>query len=435
MAFEEPQGRPKLDRKAFHGIAGEILDYVEPHTEADPAGILATLLGGFSCMAGYYRTASASIEQSVNAWFIIMGETGKGRKGTATDLAERFLHHADVPFWEHNRTPSLSSGEGLIYAVRDGMDEDEIERRTESGALIDYGISDKRLLVTASEFAVVMSKAHGGTLGPVLRDAWDGKSLTIKTRESETATEPHITIIGHVTPEEFAARLKSHEMAGGTYNRFLPMFVHMTKELAWPDYPDDWRDQLKAFGKRLGEAVEFAKEPGEDRRVTFTPPAKKYYVETIYEEYNDTSSDSEMMKQFTTRRLPYVIRIAAIYALMNGRLKVSKGDLEAAKAVVDYAIESARYVSKEFNTAATPGPRALKLSDDRKTLLEVLTSAGPEGVSRTEIIKILGFRRSSAEITAMLNDVGADIIKVKVPGSTKPRQMAVLVKEEGEQSQ
>lgn len=426
MAFVEPEGRPQLGRKARHGILGEILAYVEPHTEADPAGILATLLGGFSSMAGYYREAVGPINQQINAWFILMGETGKGRKGTATSIGEIILHNAEPAFFENNMTTSLSSGEGLIFAVRDGMDEEEIERRLESGTLIDYGKSDKRLLVIASEFAVVMSKGHGGILGPVLRDAWDGKSLTIKTKDSETATDPHITIIGHVTPEEFAARLKSHEMAGGTYNRFLPVFVHMTKELAWPDYPSDYKDKLKEFGKRLGESIEAAREGGEDRSVTFMPAAKKMYIEEIYPEYNDTSGDSEMMKQFTTRRLPYLIRVASIYALINGRLKVSKADLEAAKAVVDYSIDSARYVSKEFGTAGRPGQKAIKLSDDRQTLRDLLVNAYPEGISRTDIIKSLGFRRTAAEITAMLSDLQADIYKQKVEGSAKPRVMARL---------
>ena len=64
----------------------------------------------------------------------------------------------------------LSTGEGLIWAVRDP-----------SGP--DPGAADKRLLAVETEFASVL-KATGrymGTLSPVLRNAWDGRALQTLT--------------------------------------------------------------------------------------------------------------------------------------------------------------------------------------------------------------------------------------------------------------
>ncbi|MET8684861.1 DUF3987 domain-containing protein [Streptomyces sp. NPDC004732] len=407
MAFEEPKGRPRLGKKAYHGIAGKILKYVEPHTEADPAGVLGTLISGYSCMIGNERMVHGPIKQHINVWTILMGETGNGRKGTATDLGEEILRPASPLFWDDNTTTSLSSGEGLIYSVRDGMDEDEVAERLEANLKIDRGVWDKRLFVVSTEFATIMSKSHGGTLGPVMRDAWDGKNLNIHTKDSEVATHPHITILGHVTPNEFADRLKPSEMAGGTWNRYLPLYVHMTQELAWPEPPDDYDEQLRVFGDDIGKAIRYAREGAEP--VTFQPAAKKFYTESIYAEYNDTSGDTEVMKQFTTRRLPYLLRVAAVYALMNHRDKISKADLEAAKAVIDYAIESARYVAKEFNSGkGRDRSKTVPLSEDREMLSHALKQAGDEGLTRTHILtKVLKFRRSSAEVAGLIEAVGA----------------------------
>ena len=60
----------------------------------------------------------------------------------------------------------LSSGEGLIWAVRDPNGQDA-------------GVADRRLLVIEPEFVSVL-KAVGreiSTLSPTLRSAWDGRPL------------------------------------------------------------------------------------------------------------------------------------------------------------------------------------------------------------------------------------------------------------------
>ena len=69
----------------------------------------------------------------------------------------------------------LSSGEGLIAQVAD-PDPDE-----PGGDAI-----DKRKLVVEPEFAQVMKvlAREGNTLSPVVRDAWDGKTLQTINKNS-----------------------------------------------------------------------------------------------------------------------------------------------------------------------------------------------------------------------------------------------------------
>ncbi|MEW1546847.1 hypothetical protein [Streptomyces tsukubensis] len=411
-----PNGRPWLGREARHGIVGEILDYVGPDVEADLAGICSTILSAFSCMVGNDAVAEGPVKQPINVWHILIGETGDGRKGTAADRAMQIMRPVNPGFFKSNVTSSLSSGEGLIYSVRDGMDEDEIARREEAGQKVDHGVDDKRLLVQSSEFATIMQKTQGSTLGPVMRDAWDGKSLNIHSMDAETATDPHITIFGHVTPQEFADRQKSTEMAGGTWNRFLPIFVHRPHEIPWPEDPEDWNEAVAAFADRLRTAAHAAGTKG--LTVKFSKEAQLFYRRHIYPEYTDSSSDSEVMKQFTQRRLPHLVRVAGTYALINGRGAVSLGDIKAAKAVVDYAIASARFVLASH----TPGGEASlnkesREARDKRIMHDALQAAGAEGLRKSALQQeVLKYRRKKAEIEAFADDLGAVIIKMPSTG-------------------
>ena len=81
----------------------------------------------------------------------------------------------------------LSTGEGLINAIRDGLKED------------DKGIEDKRLLVVEGELGAALRAMQrlGNTLSMTLRTSWDGHQLAplIKT-DRTVASDPHICIVG-----------------------------------------------------------------------------------------------------------------------------------------------------------------------------------------------------------------------------------------------
>lgn len=71
----------------------------------------------------------------------------------------------------------------------------------------------------------------------------------------------HIGIIAHITPKEFRQKVSASDLAGGTYNRFLPLLVARSKFLPYgcgidPDTLDKMavslRDRLTA-GAQLGQ--------------------------------------------------------------------------------------------------------------------------------------------------------------------------------------
>jgi hypothetical protein len=108
---------------AYHGLAGEIVHAIEPHSEADPVALLVQLLVGFGNAVG--RTPYAAVEADqhhTNLFTCLVGDTAKARKGTSWGHPRKLLTEAD-PDWSERIVGGLSSGEGLIAQVADEKDE------------------------------------------------------------------------------------------------------------------------------------------------------------------------------------------------------------------------------------------------------------------------------------------------------------------------
>jgi hypothetical protein len=161
---------PTLDPAALHGLAGEVVHTIAPHTEGDPVAVLANILTMFGSAVG--RDPHCSVGASchgANEFVAHVGETARARKGAAHDEALRIMRAAD-PDWHARVMGGLSSGEGLIHAVRDptwkiGKDGEQV--------IDDPGVEDKRLLAVEPEFSGVLRVAarDGSVLSETLRRA------------------------------------------------------------------------------------------------------------------------------------------------------------------------------------------------------------------------------------------------------------------------
>ena len=189
---------PPLGAAAFHGLPGEIIRRIEPHTEADPIALLFQLVTAFGNLIGHdqYIVADGA-PHYLNLYGVLVGQSSKGRKGTSWNHIANLMERVD-PEWRQNRISNgLSSGEGFIWAVRDPIEESKPIR--EKGRctgeyetyIANHGEADRRLLVIESEFANVLKvmTREGNTLSPVIRLAWDCGDL--KTMVRKLASEGH----------------------------------------------------------------------------------------------------------------------------------------------------------------------------------------------------------------------------------------------------
>ena len=142
-----------MGEAAYHGLAGAIVRKIAPHTEADEHAVLVQLLAAVGNAAG--RTPHLRIEadrHGTNLYVALVGHTASGRKGVSRAQAFGPVAAAD-PQWSRERQAScLSSGEGVIYALRDRVS------RLKDGeqVVVDEGVRDKRLMVVEPEFASVL---------------------------------------------------------------------------------------------------------------------------------------------------------------------------------------------------------------------------------------------------------------------------------------
>lgn len=206
----EPAPWPTLDQAARYGILGEIVNLIEPQTEADPMAILLQAIVSFGATVG--RGPHVRVEGDQHhaaAYVVVVGESSKARKGTSAGRVKEIFTR--VKHWP-GTVEGLSSGEGLKFHVRDAREEEQYDKKTKRSetVLVDPGVSDKRLLVVESEFAQALRQTarSGNTLSATVRAAWDtGDLRTLTKNDPIIATGAHISIVGHITILELNAEL------------------------------------------------------------------------------------------------------------------------------------------------------------------------------------------------------------------------------------
>jgi len=368
-----------LADEAFHGLAGQVVRAIEPHSEGDPAALLLQLLVAFGNIIG--RGPHFQVEadrHAMNLFSVLVGETSKSRKGSSWGQVRKLLSKVDPDWGQICIQTGLSSGEGLIYAVRDPNDK---EGENDSGVL------DARLLVTETEFAspLRMTTRDGNTLSPVVRQAWDGTALQIMSRQSPyTASTAHVSIIGHITREELKRELIRADGASGFGNRFLWGCVRRSRIL--PDGGQLPESDLERLTCQLKRAVGYASSLGhfEIRR----SEEARIIWHSIYADLSEGKPG--LFGAVTSRGEAQVMRMACLYALLDESFEVRPEHLNAAMAVWKYCENSARYI---FGSA---------LGDPLADALLRSLKATPDGLTRTELNASLGRNRTAVEISQAL---------------------------------
>ena len=360
----EPAFPSPLAPEAFHGLAGEFVRLVSPHTEADEAALLAHFLVYFGNAVGrdaFYRVGATPHTCAENVAFV--GTTGSGRKGTAEHETRRpFILSLDP--WTARITTGLSSGEGLIHAVRDPSK--KLEPIKKGGhttgyeeVTADQGVSDKRLCVLESELGRVLRvmDRDGNTLSATVREAWDARQVlrTLTKNSPSVATGAHVSILGHITRDELLRYLNRTETANGFGNRFLWIAVRRSKFL--PDGGSLRDGDLGRFASKLGEALAAARNVREMRR----DDEARAVWHAVYPHLE--AGRAGLLGAVTGRAAAHVLRLSMIYALMDGSEEIRAPHIDAALSLWTYSEDSARFVFGD----ATGDPEADAILDALRT--------------------------------------------------------------------
>jgi hypothetical protein len=378
---------PTLPGEALYGLAGDVVKTISPHSEADQAAILIQFLASAGNLFGrsyYYQVESD--QHHANLFVALVGESAKARKGISWGRVKSVARIADEQWFNERTKGGLSSGEGFIYEVRDPVK--KWNSSTQTHDVVDPGVTDKRLTIIEPEFAAALAvmERHGNTLSPLIRRAWDGDKLSALTKTTPlTATDPHISIIGHITEIELKARLTRTDAANGFANRFLFVLVKRSKKL--PFGGSLARSEIDGLGERLKAIIDQSLKVGHIE-VTMTDEAKVEW-DRAYHEMGKAKAG--LLDAITSRSEAQVIRLAMIYALLDSKTRIDLDHLKAGLAVWEYCEASAAHI---FG-AALGDP----VADD---ILQALKKADKDGMTRTNIRDFFGRNQSASRIEAAL---------------------------------
>ena len=389
---EPPAMPPRPSLLLSHGVVGDFMARVEMETEAHPVALASSLLVAIGSIIG--RGPHFMVGRTphyVNLFLAVVGNTGAGRKGTGGDIIRDCVRLAD-PYWaEHCQSPNLVSGEGVIDALRDrvtklmavkGGGPDEFEE-----VVLDPGVADKRLLITSAELvsAFKAGNRENSTLSQTLREAWDGKTLrTMAKNCARTATDPHLSIIGHATRHELLKVVREADVFGGSMNRFLWVLSQRARLLPFGGDLDD----LGTVPQRIADVITFARTVG---RMWRSAEADRLWA-SVYGELT-TATGSDLVAAVLSRGEAQTLRLSMLLALAAGRNVIEAEDLAAALDLWRYSAASARAIFAGVH-------------DQLFNRIVDMIRAEP-GITRSQLHQRLGWKLGSAQLVEALGRVRA----------------------------
>jgi hypothetical protein len=413
---------PTLQEDALHGFAGDFVRLATRKSEADPVAVLVTFLCWFAVEVGsrvFLRVGDTKHYARIMA--AIVGDTSKARKGTSHGPVAKLFEGlssltslSSLDRYQCARTTPgpLSSGEGLIYAVRDPIEKPvhDRETRTTTSQVVDTGVADKRLMVVDEELGGALSctKREGNTLSTVVRCAWDHGNLDPLTKTSKiSATGAHIGITAHITRNELRRKLEEGEAFNGFANRFLWVCARRNGLVPFPEPMPE--KELWSLQRTLYDILVEAQ--------TFTEMTISSESKSMWEHvYPIISSDHDgLAGAVINRGEAQVMRLSMIYALLYKSRIIEIQHLKAALALWDYCKRSAEYIFYGFE--ADP------ITD--KIYKKVLEAGQVEWV---DLYGLFSNHASRHGIDRAVNDlIGKHKVELMtVPTQGRPRRMLIL---------
>lgn len=371
---------PRPDPACLYGLVGDIAKAGSNNTEANAFAVAASALAYLGAALG--RGPYIPIGDDCNharLFLVHVGRSSRGRKGTSKKLISR-VHKAlvamDSLLPPQVHSGGLSTREGLALMIHDGYKDGKNEVPA---------IEDKRLLVVESEFSNVLhqSKRDGNTLSGALRDAWDGTSIKPAVKSCPVwASDPHISIIGDITPTELRELMHKRELTNGFANRFIFFWAEGDKVVPFPESTP--KDIVEVLADRVAQVLRFA---GADRhgdkdamRIEFSPEATSLYESLYRGELRDRSS-GEHITGLLDRRAPVLLRLAMLFAMTDQSSVIAVAHINAAMAWVRYWVDSVKFIFQ----SAVDEAGAATTTDMAQRIVAYLATHGQ--ATRTELSK------------------------------------------------
>ena len=365
------------------GNAGIIATLCTQGTEIDPHATLFSLLTVAGGVIGpSVHLYVGETRHYCRIYGVLVGASSRGRKGSSAGPISSVFGELLMDFDSIRTSGPLSSGEGLLWRIRDGSDEVD-----KDGNPVDLGADDKRLIVLDGEFSAALKamKRETNTLSAILRSGWDDGNISPLTKTKPVrVTDGHIVFLSHITKDELSACLSETDALNGFANRILWVCTRRQGSVPFPARLS--RDSRSEIRNILQKTIEVASRTME---MILADDAKSVFEKA----YPILTQDRPgLFGAATSRAEAQVMRLAMILSLIDGSHIIRKEDMIRSLDVWRYCEESARFIFGDRE----PDKKANKI-------LEYLVD-GPK--SQTEITNDL-FKKNHEGIAVILEHLQA----------------------------
>jgi hypothetical protein len=347
-----------------------------------------------------------------NLFTAIVCGTGKG-KGTCWNIVEHLLKEID-PDSPQRLHRDAASAQGLIGLVRDAST--RIERGKE---VRDEGVPDKRCLLVFEEMDTlfVSMSRQGSTLAPVWNMAYDGKTLENNTRQGrEKATNPHVSAVCQITEGSFAKAVKEVSkglgVSNGLFNRFITVRAQRDPSRKLPRGGE--MPEVGDLAKKIRDSLDSLGITNDAVTVSWHPSSYAdwdAFVDAVDGDHPFLAG----LGGVEARLKPNTMRVAMIFAVMDGSQEIMPCHLKAAKAFCLQCIDSSRDLFGSSSKHGRPDrlrERVLKVLDHQPRMLtdfhRCLHNKGYDGSDLRRVLSDLlaaGLARETKVLTEHGNSV------------------------------
>ena len=367
---------PNFDDALLYGPLGDVTRRLCEFSEANTGAVYLNLLVSFGSMIGrqaYFNVGAT--RHYLNEFLACVGSSSIGRKGTASDVADSFLHLINAHWLSTNNVTGFSTPQAVISQIKDASVFKKFDKATKEYSDVEQpGVVDKRLCIREGELSNVFKLMSDPKTkaAELIRNLWDGKGVSNivagKSADGENNSlqckEPHVSIIGSSTPSLVKSTMPVGAALSGDGNRFLWCYVKRTQLAPQGGRPVDfsklYTTHVDSKGKKreMDTFVYFTDildefgvldVDGDEDPVFYplTKAANKHWNKVYCDQ--ETTETAGFLGGMTSRSAPHIRRLATILCVIDRERAVDVKHLKAAEDIWDYTQRCAQYIFKGYS--------------------------------------------------------------------------------------
>lgn len=395
---------PRLPGEAMPGWLGDCVRAVCKKSEVHPASALMGILSRLASHVSspYIEYGGAQHHCCINGVFV--GNSPQSWRAMSFKDIDRIFD--GMPNAVQMIQGNMLCGKSLIEAVQDNIRSYGPKDNATPGSV------DKRLFFCEPEFRSALAHAKGpvNTLSQTISGFYNHGSASQALKSGKiSATEAHVVVLAQTSTTDFSILRREVEHSNGFASYFLWFLVDRPKEVPRPQgisYEEIMHFQGLIVNRIRGaEGLTLVK---------MTRQAKEMWDNR----YSDLTKNVPGVAGVVVSRFEIqAIRLALLYAIVDGRKRIQTEDLRAAYALLQYALESACII---FNSD--------KQGDNyMEKILCALNVAPNHELSRTEISGVFSRNAASADIDAALQRMAEmEQVKIDRKESTTGRKKTIV---------